>query len=112
MAGAIGAITSTIGASSGVGGLLGNVVSTVLSSALSGGGQSAPAPQAMPQAPAPVQAPPAPEVTQAEAETVTDPEAARVRARKRRSEATDRQLFALSEEDDDATILTKTLLGD
>jgi hypothetical protein len=43
---------------------------------------------------------------------VVDTEAARVRAIRRRKAAQDAQLFSLSEGDSEATIITKSLLGD
>jgi hypothetical protein len=67
------------------------------------------APQVAPEAPAPVKSE-VPEISRQE--PVIDQEASRVRAVKRRTAAKDRQLFALSQEDDSATILTKSLLGD
>lgn len=74
-----------------------------------------PAPAPLPPAPTPAEAPPVPEVTKAEdlgEEPVVDTEAARVRAAKRRKEASQRQLFNLSGTEDESVVLTKSLLGD
>ena len=91
-------------------------VAPLASGLLSAGAPSAPAASAAPAAPAAVAPPPAPEVSSApevkREEPVVDTEAARIRAQKRRKAAEDRRLFALSEEDSDAVVLTKSLLGE
>jgi hypothetical protein len=85
------------------------VAGTILSSVI-GGKPSAPS---LPPAPAPAAPATAPDVaTTASPEPVVDVEAARTRAAKRRAEARQKQLFSLSgESDDDSVVLTKTLLG-
>ena len=89
-------------------------VAPIFGSLLSGGGgmPSMPQQQVMPQAPAPAPAPQAPEVvSEASAEPVTDTEAARVRAQKRRASNADKSLFKLGSEDE-TTTLSKSLLGE
>ncbi len=63
--------------------------------------------------PTPAEAPEAPEpvVQAASEEPVIDSEAARVRATKRRRASEESKLFPLSSTDDDAVVLTKSLLG-
>ena len=67
------------------------------------------APVAAPQAP---QVATAPEITKAEPEAVIDTEAAKVRARKRRTQQEQSNLFSLTQSDDAAVVLTKSLLGE
>lgn len=88
------------------------IASTLLGGLMS---PSAPTPAPLPPAPTPAEAPPVPEVTKAEElgeEPVVDTEAARVRAAKRRKEASQRQLFNLSNSEDESVVLTKNLLGE
>ena len=87
---------------------------TPLLSGMMGGGGSAPAPAPLPPPPAPAPAPEPPKESTADdikgEEPVVDTEAARVRASKRRA-AAETNLTNLSEEDE-STILTKSLLSE
>lgn len=112
MGGIVAPIAAAVGGSAGFGSIITSVLGTVLSSALA---PKPPSPQAPPAPPAPAPAPTPPaQVTQVgQEEPVVDTEAARVRATKRRKAAEDRRLFALSEsQDDDTVILTKSILGE
>lgn len=91
-------------------------IAPLASTLLSGGGPQAPSPAPAPAAPAVAPPPQAPEVqtvdtTRAETPAV-DTEAARVRASKRRKAAEDAKLFSLSEDDSNAVVLSKSLLGE
>lgn len=68
----------------------------------------------VPTAPQVVQTPEAPEpvLETQDSEPVIDTEAARVRASKRRKQATDRRLFNLTNRDDETVVLSKSLLGE
>lgn len=115
MGGIVSAVAPVASALGGGGGVFGQILGTVLSSALAPSAPSAPTPTAAPAAPSAAPAPEAPTESSAAdvaaEEPVIDTEAARVRAAKRRKAAEDEKLFSLSSQDD-SVVLTKSLLGD
>lgn len=83
--------------------IAGSVVSSVLAPKQSSPDLPAPPPVA--------EAPEVPKVAEADEAPVVDTEAARARAAARRRNAEQARLFSLGSQDDDATVLTKSLLG-
>ena len=99
--------------------VLGSVASGFIGQAFAPDPPNLPAPAAPPPAPEVVPTPVAPEVVKEPTEVakaseaaVIDTEAARVRATKRRRASQETQLLRLNTEEDDAVILTKSLLGE